>query len=209
MKNRLVVLLAGLSLGVLAACGNVTTQDEAVSKAEPAQMDPQTHEPFCYMCPVAPGGTQTMATRKPVYDEKSASYVCYPCDGGTCGDGYCDLGESTSCPSDCGGGYCGDGFCGSGESCSSCSADCGTCAYCGDGYCNNGETCSSCPGDCGSCPTPYCGDGVCNNGEDCSSCSNDCGSCGPVCGDGICEYPETRYNCRADCYITTCIYACP
>lgn len=190
MKNRLVVLLAGLSLGVLAACGGVTMQDEVVRNAEPAQLDPQTHEPFCYMCPVAPGGTQSMSTRKPVLDEKSASYVCPPCDGG---------------------GYCGDGSCDYPENSSNCPTDCGAPAYCGDGYCNGGESCSSCSTDCGACPTPYCGDGICNNGETCSSCSNDCGTCptGPVCGDGICEYPETRTSCRVDCFIPNCIYACP
>ena len=194
MKNRFIVLLAGLFLGVLAGCGDVTQGEvQGDVQGEPAQIDPQTQQPFCYMCPVAPGHTESMATRQPVLNEKTGQYICFPC-------------EPTN--------YCGDGICEYPENSTNCSYDCGPAPtpYCGDYVCNNGETCSSCSFDCGSCPvTPYCGDGVCNGTETCSSCSGDCGTCptGPTCGDGICEYPETRLNCRADCYIQTCIYACP
>jgi hypothetical protein len=188
MKNRLIVLLAGLSLGVLAACGGVTQPEASASSVgEPAQLDPKTNTPFCYACPVAPGQVETQAVRTPHQDSVTGQYICNPC-GTTCGDGVCDYPEnSANCPSDCG----------------------GSTAYCGDGICNNGETCGSCSNDCGSCG-PVCGDGLCNGGETCGSCSYDCGSCnpGPVCGDGICEYPETRTNCRVDC-MPTCYYACP
>lgn len=194
MKNRLVVLLAGLFLGVLAGCGDIAQGEvQGDVQGEPAQIDPQTQQPFCYACPVAPGGVESMSVREPVLD-KSGSYICYPC-------------EPT--------GYCGDGYCQYPENRTNCSYDCGPAptGYCGDYVCNNGETCSSCSFDCGGCqPTPYCGDGVCNGSDSCSSCPGDCGACQPpggYCGDGICEYPETRFNCRADCYIQYCIEACP
>jgi hypothetical protein len=155
VKNRLVVLLAGLSLGVLAACGGVSTGEPL---GEPAQVDPVTHTPFCYACPVAPGQVTEMA-RTPVADDTGALY-CLPCEGD---------------------GYCGDGVCNGAESCSSCSYDCGSCpppaAYCGDGVCNGSESCSSCAGDCGACPPPdggYCGDGVCAYPETRTNCRADC-----------------------------------
>jgi hypothetical protein len=52
------------------------------------------------------------------------------------------------------GDVCGDAVCGGTESCSTCSADCGTCApACGDAVCSTGESCGSCSADCGACQT--------------------------------------------------------
>ncbi|QSQ19830.1 hypothetical protein JY651_31675 [Pyxidicoccus parkwayensis] len=66
----------------------------------------------------------------------------------TCGNGICESGETTSCPSDCG--TCGDGLCQSGEE-FTCPLDCeGTCpgSMCSDGSC---------------CPST----GICPNGRHC------------------------------------------
>lgn len=164
VTNRLVVLLVGLSLGVLAACGAVP-QEESV-RGEPAQVDPETNTAFCYPCPVSAAGKVTAMSRVPVVDAKTGALLCPICDGGDTG-------------------YCGDGLCSGSESCSSCSYDCGVCpAYCGDGVCNGSETCSSCSYDCGVCqPSTYCGDGVCNGSETSASCPSDCGgSSGPALG---------------------------
>lgn len=155
MKNRVVVLLAGLFLGVLAACGPVS-QDEAQGEVqfEPAQLDPQTKTPFCYACPVEPVQAQAMTARMPVRDDASGEYLCPVCPGPVCGNGYCESGESYySCPSDCSyvppPTYCGDGACNGTETCSSCSQDC-ICvpSTCGNGLCQAGENKYNCPGDC-------------------------------------------------------------
>ncbi|WP_224372126.1 solute carrier organic anion transporter [Hyalangium versicolor] len=130
MKNRLVVVLMGLSLGVLAACGEVA---EAKPPGRSAQVDPVTHEPSCNLCPVeaVKKGHVTSTSRTPVQDAATGGYYCPPCDGE---------------PSPCG-----DGLCSNNETCSSCSSDCGTCppsTWCGDGACNGGETSTTCPSDC-------------------------------------------------------------
>lgn len=191
MKNRLIVLLAGMFLGALAACGGVQPEEmQGEVQGEAAQIDPQTKEPFCYACPLEPVQAQGLSTRQPVRNEKTGLYICPPC-GDTCGNGICDSTESQyNCPSDCGSGICGDGICGGNESCSTCSTDCGACPSCGDGICQSwaSETCSSCSSDCGTCPPPppeYCGDGICQSWNG-----------------------ENSTNCRADCRYA-CIYACP
>lgn len=71
--------------------------------------------------------------------------------------------------------FCGDGICNVDETTETCSEDCGTGSVCGDGTCDTDENCDSCSDDCGACPT--CGDGTCDPGEDCSNCSADCGAC--------------------------------
>ena len=159
MKNRLIVLLAGLFLGVLAGCGDMS-QDEVQGdvQGEPAQIDPQTKEPFCYACPLEPVQAQGVSTRQPVLNEKTGLYVCPVCPGT---------------------GYCGDGMCNGSESYYTCSSDCAAPApYCGDGRCNGTETCSSCSRDCGTCqPTGgFCGDGICQtgSGENRTNCYTDC-----------------------------------
>lgn len=156
MKNRLVVLLAGLSLGVLAACGPVEQAEvQGDAQFEPAQVDPQTKEPFCYACPLEPVQAQGMSTRQPVMDEKTGMYVCPTCPGST---------------------FCGDGICQYPESYSSCSQDCPyvpPAAYCGDGACNGSETCSSCSRDC-ICVPSTCGNGLCQAGENKYNCPSDC-----------------------------------
>ena len=82
---------------------------------------------------------------------------------------------------------CGNGVCvaGAGEACSTCPADCGSCAACGDGSCRGGETCASCASDCGACAG--CGDGSCSVAtETCSSCAADCGMCTMSCSPATC-----------------------
>lgn len=86
-------------------------------------------------------------------------------------------------------GMCGDGVCtpGTGESCTSCAADCGSCAGCGDGTCSpsSGESCASCALDCGAC-APSCGNGACDGAETCSTCPGDCGACSGSCSAASC-----------------------
>jgi hypothetical protein len=141
VKKHLFVLLAGLWLGALAACGEVTLGEQ--SRGEPALVDPETHTPFCLECPM-PYGLQVAAmsmSRKPVADGETGELKCLPCGG-----------ELS---------FCGDGMCNGGETCGSCSTDCGVCpppaSYCGDGTCNGGETSASCPSDCGSPAGPVLG----------------------------------------------------
>lgn len=87
-------------------------------------------------------------------------------------------------------GYCGDMLCrpAESESCTSCAADCGSCAACGDGTCatSMGESCTSCPSDCGSC-SESCGNGMCLGGETCSTCPGDCGACSTDCNPTTCS----------------------
>lgn len=69
-----------------------------------------------------------------------------------------------------GGGYCGDGACNVYETSVNCSADCS--AVCGDRACTREENYSSCPSDC---PIEQrCGDDVCSGTETVTSCPSDC-----------------------------------
>ena len=84
--------------------------------------------------------------------------------GASCGNGFCEVGEShASCAADCcettgSGGCvatCGNGFCETGEDHVACASDCcevgpnGACvAECGNGFCETGEAAASCPADC-------------------------------------------------------------
>ncbi|HVJ16480.1 MAG TPA: discoidin domain-containing protein, partial [Polyangiaceae bacterium] len=80
-------------------------------------------------------------------------------------------------------------------------ASCGTTpppAVCGDATCQSNETCSTCAADCGTC-APVCGNATCESGESCSSCAGDCGACAAACGDGACNGTETCSNCATDC----------
>jgi hypothetical protein len=52
----------------------------------------------------------------------------------------------------------------------------GTAPVCGDSVCEGTETCSSCAADCGTCAA-VCGNGSCQSGEDCNNCAADCGGC--------------------------------
>ena len=133
-----------------------------------------------------------------------------------CGNGTCDLGESSeTCLKDCittkcngTTATCSNGVCEAGEDASLCPQDCSY--YCGDKKCNfnygvydyyklhNGgviprETYWNCPRDCG-----YCGDGKCANGKNKGNCPLDC-SKDSVCGNGTCENGETPENCSGDC----------
>ena len=70
-----------------------------------------------------------------------------------CGNGTCEIGESSStCAADCGPPppVCGNGVCEAGESRLSCRVDCGPPTTCGDGICQAGER-VSCPSDCDLC----------------------------------------------------------
>jgi cysteine-rich repeat protein len=129
----------------------------------------------------------------------ACTYVPY------CGDGTCNVGETTcNCAQDCGG-------CPSGQTCIA-----GVCAtYCGNGTCDFGETTCNCGADCGGCPpnqaciagvcAVYCGNGVCDGLESCSVCAGDCGAC-PYCGDGSCNAAETCDTCWTDCYCASTHY---
>lgn len=160
MKARLVVMLAGMSLGLLAACGNVDVEAESLARTETAL------ENDCPCGGVGPWNCNVCA------------YIC--------GDGFCDTahGESAStCLEDCAPApFCGDGWCNNNETPATCSSDCGPTSFCGDGLCNGGETQTSCPMDCGS---PSCGDGLCDTHEEgwCSDCPPRCTG-GPRCPEG-------------------------
>jgi hypothetical protein len=154
MKARLLLMFAGLSLGLFAACGSV---DEApVAQAEAA---------LGGECPC--GG--------------SGPWSCNPC-AFICGDGFCDTanGESiNTCVEDCTPPpSCGDGWCNNGETPTTCPSDCGVVTWCGDGLCNGAEDAFSCLQDCGSLT---CGDGLCQAHEMgwCLDCGPIC--TGPTC----------------------------
>ncbi len=72
---------------------------------------------------------------------------------------------------------CGDGTCDSSESCSSCSADCGSCA--GTNIGGGGTTPDEEEEDTTNTITSShsCGDGTCDSSESCNSCTTDCGEC--------------------------------
>ncbi|MCE9666384.1 tenascin-X [Myxococcus stipitatus] len=154
MKTRLLVVLAGLSLGLVAACGNADPATETLSTTE-SGLD----------CPC--GGTGSW---------------CEPCMY-ICGDGFCDAanGESAAtCAEDCTPvAICGDGICNGGESSATCPWDCpnNPSPWCGDGVCNGGETDVSCPWDCHS---STCGDHLCDSSEE-GWCTVDCTPACPTC----------------------------
>ncbi|RYZ39134.1 MAG: tenascin-X [Myxococcaceae bacterium] len=151
MKARLVVLFAGLSLGLLTACGNMDVGSAPLAQEEAALGSD---------CPC--GGV--------------GPWNCNPC-AFICGDAFCDTthGESLqTCPEDCAlPPSCGDGWCNNGETSATCPSDCGPATWCGDGLCNGSETATTCPSDCGS---VTCGDGLCDFHE-----MGWCADCGPIC----------------------------
>ncbi len=75
-------------------------------------------------------------------------------------------------------GSCGDGFCNTGETAASCPADCGTVNNCGNGTCDAGETKANCPADCTGGTTNKCGNGTCDAGETTANCAADCPAAG-------------------------------
>ncbi|MCP3097355.1 tenascin-X [Myxococcus sp. K15C18031901] len=158
MKTRLLVALAGLSLGLFAACGTADSSPEPLTSAE--------SELICPCGPPGPGGT------------------CQPCMY-LCGDGICDTanGESAEyCPEDCTpAAFCGDGICNGGESSATCPWDCpnNPSPWCGDGVCNGSETDVSCPWDC---HASTCGNHLCETYEE-GWCTVDCV---PVCEGPTC-----------------------
>ena len=95
-------------------------------------------------------------------------------------------------------GSCGDGFCNTGETATSCPADCGAANNCGNGVCDAGETKASCPADC-STTTNKCGNGICDAGETKTSCPADCSTTTNNCGNGVCDAGETSTSCPGDC----------
>jgi hypothetical protein len=206
-----VAVVAGVSSGgLIEACGRTDLgaeletvgpfQDSGIPDSTPTGdssfFDGPSDDGFCPDCDGS------------FFDGNFEDVTCFGCDGsfdspfedgGFCGDGQCNDGETCStCPNDCGQcSSCGDGRCDDGETCNSCPEDCGICSTCGNGSCDPDETCGSCPEDCGSCNT--CGDGFCNHGETCISCPGDCGVCSS-CGDGTCNpMTENCTDCPADC----------
>ncbi len=112
---------------------------------------------------------------------------------GTCGDGKCNVKEtSTSCASDCQA-NCDAMNCDDGDPCTVDFCLAGNCAIGGapDGTpCALGKACGL-----GQCVVPGCGDGTCQSGETATNCPGDC----PLCGDGICGAGENNHVCPADC----------
>ena len=112
---------------------------------------------------------------------------------GTCGDGKCNVKEtSTSCASDCQA-SCDAMNCDDGDPCTVDFCLAGNCAIGGapDGTpCALGKACGL-----GQCVVPGCGDGTCQSGETATNCPGDC----PLCGDGVCGAGENNHVCPADC----------
>ena len=120
----------------------------------------------------------------------TAEGACPPI--GTCGDGKCNLGEtSSSCPGDCSG-QCATLTCGDSDPCTVdyCVADACQIGGAPDGTpCALGKVCAF-----GKCVLPKCGDGSCQSGETADACA-DC----PGCGNGSCDSGENNHTCPADC----------
>jgi len=112
---------------------------------------------------------------------------------------------------------CGNGKCEVGETTSNCPQDCVTEPSCGDGQCNGDETCQTCPQDCGACDDPCqgiscpnkCENGVelsggkCVNGECVYTSSNPCPS--GKCADDICANDPQCPPCPASSDWTPCV----
>jgi hypothetical protein len=72
-------------------------------------------------------------------------------------------------------GSCGDGFCNTGETAVNCPADCGTAPVCNNnGTCDAGETKANCPADCNTVAPKCNNDGTCDAGETTANCPGDC-----------------------------------
>ncbi len=112
---------------------------------------------------------------------------------GTCGDGKCNVNEtSATCLGDCDA-ACDAMNCDDGDPCTIDYCQAGVCAIGGalDGTaCASGKSCVL-----GQCAAPGCGDGVCASGETATNCAADC----PACGDGVCSLAENNHLCPADC----------
>jgi hypothetical protein len=126
---------------------------------------------------------------------------CSDCGVTVCGNGRCEAGEESSCPSDCGmvdcnvNYVCEPGLGENGENC----PDCFNVPNCGNGTCEwDPENPENCPVDCGG---GMCAlmNGVCNPeaGEDSTNCSECAGV--PQCGDWNCGPGEDLDNCPFDC----------
>ncbi|MCK4429061.1 MAG: hypothetical protein KAU95_01700 [Candidatus Aenigmarchaeota archaeon] len=142
---------------------------------------------------------------------------------GSCGDGFCVMGEDyENCPGDCASGSI-DGYC-DGVSDGICDQDCimqempekdidclYTFSVCGDKICDaeKGENYNTCPADC---PKPsVCGNIICEKDETQENCCVDCGcpsgerclndKCAKIeiCGDKVCGTNENYKTCPADC----------
>ena len=123
---------------------------------------------------------------------------CQNSELGYCGNGICEVNESTWCPDCAAFGECPDGYV---TDCSG-SGVCHMETWIGDGYCDTpavGWDVNLCcfdldGGDCSDAQCAECGDGTCSTGETEDTCPEDC-----YCGDGICGTGETSDTCPEDC----------
>jgi hypothetical protein len=100
--------------------------------------------------------------------------------------------------------HCGDGVCQLDESSSSCPQDCaGDNRVCGNGYCEQGESAETCPADCdidgggdGGVGAPLCGNGYCEWTESPETCPNDCYANPPA--DDSCTELDERTFCELE-----------
>ncbi len=121
---------------------------------------------------------------------------------GSGGDGSVGSDDTGTSPKDTGPviGSCGDGFCNTGETAASCPEDCGAAPVCNNnGVCEAGETKANCPADCTT-VSPKCNnDGVCGTGETTANCPNDCPATTDNCGNLVCDAGEDATSCPIDC----------
>ncbi|MCP3058803.1 tenascin-X [Myxococcus sp. K38C18041901] len=117
MKQRLVVILGALGLGVVMGCGGAVEQAPEPTASEAASLWDDPQEPALCKQDGECGSGEDWVT---------CPADCEP-PPDTCGDGAC-LGAEThqSCPADCDapGDGCGDGYCIGTETHQSCPLDC-------------------------------------------------------------------------------------
>ena len=156
---------------------------------------------------------QTVANEQPGTYSGTVTFTCVNMLSGTCGDGSCSGGETTTtCPEDCpatatcgnnvieGTEACDDGNTVTGDGCSAtCTIEsgwictplgCEAASWCGDGYQDVVEECEPPTVGCSATCTWICdGDGTCDAGETTTSCPEDCPATA-TCGNNVIEGTE-------------------